>query len=494
MRRPILAMLCVLSAGLSEAQAGAQDIFTCAQEGDVEGVAAILERDPTQVNRQNREGRTPLHLAAMAGSVDVVALLLSEGARTDVRAGLGETPFFFAVRSGNLRIGAMLLDHGADMGVTLNNMTMLHIAVLSRHPAMVGFLLDRGMKPDARDRHGITALHMAAAYGFPEIAEMLVERGANPNARSMDGGTPFHLARAAGRDEIATLLEEHGARDLLRKFPAYRGPYLGAKPPGKVPEPFVPTVIWNLNRPHSGFTTSPDGKEICWSDTPFTLQEQIWCMEEELGKWTPPRLASFSGRYSDSFPWFSPDGERLFFASQRPVTAGGPPREDPDIWYVEKQGEGWGEPVHLGPEVNTSAEEFTPTVDREGTLYFTRLSFGDGGRRADLYRSSLRIGRYEEAEKMSPRINRAEMNYDCMVAPDGSYLIYTAWGLGKMVSFWDRDSSWRRARPIDDLLPSNVQRHLGISADGKYIFLAAERHQNWEVFWVDAELVASAQR
>ena len=48
-------------------------------------------------------------------------------------------------------------------------------------------------------------------------------------------------------------------------FPVLRGPYLGQKPPGDVPELFAPGIVSSVYWEHSGAVFTPDGKELFWS-------------------------------------------------------------------------------------------------------------------------------------------------------------------------------------------------------------------------------------
>ena len=70
---------------------------------------------------------------------------------------------------------------------------------------------------------------------------------------------------------------------------------------------------------------------------------------------------------------FSRDGLELYFASTRPGGASGPyPMFD--IWVATREtvDAPWGEPVNLGPNVNSSAQEVTPAISPDGLeLYFT---------------------------------------------------------------------------------------------------------------------------
>ncbi|WP_321538323.1 hypothetical protein [Flavobacterium piscinae] len=47
-------------------------------------------------------------------------------------------------------------------------------------------------------------------------------------------------------------------------------------------------------------------------------------------------MVSFTGKYKDLEPFLSTDGLKLYFASNRPLTESGEPK-DFDIWYVERK-------------------------------------------------------------------------------------------------------------------------------------------------------------
>ena len=91
-------------------------------------------------------------------------------------------------------------------------------------------------------------------------------------------------------------------------------------------------------------------------------------------------VAPFSGIWKDSEPSISPDGKRLYFVSNRPVTPGGSPLvatrgrlsfPGANLWYVEQQGNGWGEPIHIGGEIARVPMVYNPVVAASGNLYFS---------------------------------------------------------------------------------------------------------------------------
>lgn len=83
--------------------------------------------------------------------------------------------------------------------------------------------------------------------------------------------------------------------------------------------------------------------------------------------WSEPTVAPFSGRWDDCDPWISSDGSQLYFLSKRPLTEGGPPKRDLDIWVMAKVPNGrWGRHA-------TSATRRTVGISSEG---FAALAMG----------------------------------------------------------------------------------------------------------------------
>ena len=64
-------------------------------------------------------------------------------------------------------------------------------------------------------------------------------------------------------------------------------------------------------------------------------------------------------------PSVSPDGRRMYFASDRPGGVGGV-----DIWYCDNLGNQWGVPQNMGPKVNTTGDEMYPFINGKSVLYF----------------------------------------------------------------------------------------------------------------------------
>lgn len=85
------------------------------------------------------------------------------------------------------------------------------------------------------------------------------------------------------------------------------------------------------------------------------------------GQWTKVRDLRINNEwYSVTTPWLSPDGKKLYFASDKPGGFGGS-----DLYYSEWKEERWNDPVNLGPVINTQYNESYPFTNPAGELFFS---------------------------------------------------------------------------------------------------------------------------
>ena len=158
---------------------------------------------PGTFDNWNRDGETPLYLAARySDSVEVVGLLLDRGASLEAVSDHG-TPLHYAIRNNNasasvsVAVVELLLDRGTDLeAVTGNGWTPLQTAASnSDSVAVVELLLDRGADLEAVLENGATSLHLAARNNASvEVVELLLDRGANPEAVNDNDNKPLHFA------------------------------------------------------------------------------------------------------------------------------------------------------------------------------------------------------------------------------------------------------------------------------------------------------------
>ena len=184
-------------------------------------------------------GCTPdLHKAAREGDADRVRELLDAGADVNVRNAnkgrLQYTPLHWAARNGHLEIAEILISRGADLDAEdPDYSTPLYLAAEQGHPKVVEFLISKGAEVNVKSsRWGYTPLHRAAwgpvamrkhlggrtvreaelNENYLKIVGMLLEKGAKVNARDNDGKTPLDQAITSGKKETIALLRKHGGK------------------------------------------------------------------------------------------------------------------------------------------------------------------------------------------------------------------------------------------------------------------------------------------
>ena len=257
-----------------------------------------------------------------------------------------------------------------------------------------------------------------------------------------------------------------------------RGDFVGQSPPDATPAIFAPNFISNqFNERDAAFT--PDGREFYYSlwTGAFGLILQT---KRDDSVWSEPEIAPFSGRFSDMEPFITHDGARLYFVSNRPHQ--GDERKDYDIFYVERTTVGWSEPVRLDSTINQSRNEVYPTLTKDGTLYFTahrQDSYGG----EDIYRSEFLNGAFQLPENLGPSINSVHGEFNALIAPDESYIIFSSFGrpdgLGGgdlYISFYET-GEWTPAMNLGDSINSPQLDYCpALSPDGSFFFFTSRRH------------------
>lgn len=131
---------------------------------------------------------------------------------------------------------------------------------------------------------------------------------------------------------------------------------------------------------------SPDGKTVIVTKNNFVdgtrqipgsgLELSLHIGEvQSNGDWNNLTPFPYNGSgYSTGFASFSPDGNSLYFASDRPDGFGGY-----DIYVSTKVGSSWSAPENVGPVINSQGNEITPFYDGTKLTFASDWHFGFGG-------------------------------------------------------------------------------------------------------------------
>ena len=146
-------------------------LFKAVWTGDV----AALRSTSIDVNVKDAVGRTPLHIAAEKGDIDVAMFLIETGADVNVTDANGNTPLIFIIhKTADLKMIKRLLEKGAAVN-TQNHTgeTALMYAAWRGHTNIVHLLLENRADATLKNRQNDTALTLAQSQGHLEIVEML---------------------------------------------------------------------------------------------------------------------------------------------------------------------------------------------------------------------------------------------------------------------------------------------------------------------------------
>jgi ankyrin repeat protein len=191
---------------------GSTALITAAKKGHVDIVTKLLSWGvPPDIVGSNG---TALNEAAGHGHEDVIRALLAGGADMNNDEGNGLTPLHIAVKEGLTDTVRLLLENNADVNKTKNRGSALGSAVESGEEEIVNLLLIKGALVEGNEGPQFLSPVQAAVFkGYEWIAEALLDAGADPNALDEAGLSPSPLRYACqvDREDIARLLLERGA-------------------------------------------------------------------------------------------------------------------------------------------------------------------------------------------------------------------------------------------------------------------------------------------
>ncbi|KAG0425652.1 hypothetical protein HPB47_027205 [Ixodes persulcatus] len=191
-------------------ETGKAALHLAAEKGHEE-LADILLNAKAFVNVRSQKGLTPLHLAAEKGYANLVMKLVAEhGAILDALSLSKKTPLHLAAGEGRLEVCKILLDLKADTNALDDKgFTCAHIAAMKGSTAVIKELMkfNKSIVTCSRNRTtDSTPLHFASAGGHANVVKMLLQAGADAKEENADGDTALHLAAKNGHVAVARVL------------------------------------------------------------------------------------------------------------------------------------------------------------------------------------------------------------------------------------------------------------------------------------------------
>ncbi len=253
--------------------------------------------------------------------------------------------------------------------------------------------------------------------------------------------------------------------------------YFGYKPPGLIPEVFIPkknaSENWKL-----GTTDSLDMKEFYFTYTGnnhfFNPVVIVYRQEESyyrVNKYT------FDARSANN---------NILYSGHN---------------YIERTDSGWSKIKTLGPMFDREDWGIMVlSVSSSGTIVFDDYKNGDVIRI-----SRIKNGIREEPKLLGKEINSGKWTAHPFIAPDESFLIWGSeredgYGMSdNYISFKQQDGSWGPAINMGDKINSElVENGAKLTPDGKYLLFSRSQEKTKEdgstywiskKYWVDAKII-----
>uniref|UniRef100_A0A665V3B6 Uncharacterized protein n=1 Tax=Echeneis naucrates TaxID=173247 RepID=A0A665V3B6_ECHNA len=153
-----------------------------------------------------------LLVASHKGQADNVVQLINKGAKVAVTK-YGRSPLHLAAYKGHIEVVRILLKAGCDLDIQDDGeQTALHRAAVVGNSDVISALIQEGCALDRQDKDGNTALHEVSWHGFSQSVKLLVKAGANVHAKNKAGNTALHLSCQNGHTQSSKVLLLGGSR------------------------------------------------------------------------------------------------------------------------------------------------------------------------------------------------------------------------------------------------------------------------------------------
>ncbi|XP_074439088.1 ankyrin repeat domain-containing protein 27 isoform X4 [Larus michahellis] len=183
-----------------------EKLLRAVADGDLEMKFGRISANGLGVNVSNRDGFTPLHVAALHGHSELVSLLLKHGASISARNVKHAVPLHLACQKGHFQVVKCLMAYNDKQNKKdIYGNTPLIYACLNGQYETTALLLQRGAAVNLSNAKGNTALHEAVLGRHEALVDLLLRNGAMTHVKNERNCTPADCAEP--NSNIIKLLE-----------------------------------------------------------------------------------------------------------------------------------------------------------------------------------------------------------------------------------------------------------------------------------------------
>ncbi|XP_019380888.1 PREDICTED: unconventional myosin-XVI [Gavialis gangeticus] len=191
---------------------GGSLLHLCARYDNVFAAEILIERG-VNVNHQDEDFWTSVHVACACDNPDIVLLLLLAGANVLLQDVNGNIALDYAMEG--TESSCILLTYLEENGVDLNSLRQMKSQRPMTMLTDIRQLIGNGGSVNQKNDEGVTLLHMACANGYKDVVSLILDHGADLNVVDNQYWTPLHLAAKYGQTNLVKLLLTHWANPHL---------------------------------------------------------------------------------------------------------------------------------------------------------------------------------------------------------------------------------------------------------------------------------------
>ncbi|KYR00048.1 ankyrin repeat-containing protein [Tieghemostelium lacteum] len=178
-------------------------------------ISSLVESGKVNVNVQNQDGLSLLHLSVSQNNLEFSRYLISKGANVNIMDISQITPLHNACANGSLPLVELLVRSGANINTCdEEGDSPCHYAIRESQDQVLEFLINQcKANVNASNDEGESLLHLACGLGELKSTQVLLRAGAQINLRDECGQTPLCEAKNNNHCQIVDLLSQFSSNN-----------------------------------------------------------------------------------------------------------------------------------------------------------------------------------------------------------------------------------------------------------------------------------------